>query len=426
MSLRIGLVSREWQAGDCASGGIGTCMRNLAAGLVGCGVEPVVFTGPRGKTAAAHAGFDVIHLDEPPSIGAQFRRIMRHHEPSAAEGRLRVYQDRARTLRRRLPGFVKKMGIHALVAPVWGGEMAEVIASLRVPVILRASGIIRQVTRASGETPSEEDRLLHEMEARAVAGCAGLFAPTTSALRDVLTCMPVPNVPTYIIPSGVDTERFQPSGRPAPRHRFRALFAGRLEPQKGLEFLTALVPRIIERVGHFEMWMAGRDTATAPNGLTWQQHWRQTFPPHAMERCRFLTRLTWEDMPGIYQACDLLLVPSVRDNLPNVALEAMAAGLTVIAGDRSGMEEAIQTGVNGLILGLDKPEEWIERIASLADKSDTRAGIGRTARQSMQYSFSLAAMSQNVLEFCRQVVDPSLVPRESMIDAGASTGVGIT
>lgn len=406
-ALRIGMVTREWPGRGDASGGIGTYFRNLAVGLERCGAEPLMVTGPFRDPAAAEQGsrFPLIHLPEPKVRLA--RRVVNRLTAADSSYRMALYNNlmqRRAALGRHLPGIIRRYRPDILIAPVWMGELSEASARGGLPFVLRASGNLRRTTRANGETPGRTDRMIHEIEQQAVLDCAGLYAPSKTGLADLLSCTVAPVVPLEVIRSGVDTDLLAPSEEARPDGGCRFLFAGRLEPQKGLGLLARALPEVLERRGDAEMWFAGRDTPSAPDGMVWREHLRALCDPSAFARCRFLGHVAWRELAGLYRECDAVVVPSVRDNLPNVALEGMASGLAVVASSGAGLGEVIEPDVNGLILPGDEPGAWTAELIRLAEDETRREEMGRCARETVERDFSLEITAQSVLELCERVL----------------------
>ena len=239
----------------------------------------------------------------------------------------------------------------------------------------------------------------------------------------LLTCTPAPDVPRAVIPSGVDTKRFRPRDEAGTAKRLRILFVGRLEPQKGLAALTSISAGLLSAHPDVEIWVAGNDTPSAPGGHTWREHWKACLGTEALARCRFLSHVAWAEMPGVYRQCDVLVLPSVRDNLPNVALEAMACGLSVVASDTAGMGPVIQHGRSGLLLSTKNIDTWIAALAGLAANRRRLASLGRSARDTIAAQYDLRAMSEQVLDLCARACRRS-VPRHTVLQAAGSAPGG--
>jgi glycosyltransferase involved in cell wall biosynthesis len=63
-----------------------------------------------------------------------------------------------------------------------------------------------------------------------------------------------------------------------------------------------------------------------------------------------------------FSQADAVLIPSVVDNFPNTALEAISNGAIVITSDTASLGSLIMDGQNGFILEDREPEEWISTI----------------------------------------------------------------
>lgn len=106
-----------------------------------------------------------------------------------------------------------------------------------------------------------------------------------------------------------------------------------------------------------------------------------------------------DDVGTFLKACDVLVVPSVRDeSLPLVVLEAMAAGRPVIASRLSGIPEAVEDGVTGRLLPPGDAGALAATLTELAG-GDRRvlADWGAAGRARWEQRFSLAAMTAGTL-----------------------------
>jgi glycosyltransferase involved in cell wall biosynthesis len=139
----------------------------------------------------------------------------------------------------------------------------------------------------------------------------------------------------------------QPAGPPDPLPRatgepLRILYAGRLQRVKGVLELVDACTRL---AGEWRLTTIGGDTATAPLGRSM----RDTIETMCAgdSRVSLLEGVSREELQGIFARHDLLAVPSRFDVWPNVALEAMRAGLPVLATPVGGLAEIVEDGVTG-------------------------------------------------------------------------------
>lgn len=98
-------------------------------------------------------------------------------------------------------------------------------------------------------------------------------------------------------------------------------------------------------------------------------------------RVRFLGVV--QDMPALYGAADIFLLPTIYDPFSNACLEALAAGLPVVTTRANGFSEIIQTGVHGTVLddprNIDPICEALRLWSDGVRREQARAGIGALA-----------------------------------------------
>jgi glycosyltransferase involved in cell wall biosynthesis len=152
-----------------------------------------------------------------------------------------------------------------------------------------------------------------------------------------------------------------------------ALFVGRLVPVKGvatlIEACAALQDMVLVVVGD------------GPEGLRLRKLARKLGA-----RVRFLGALGQAEVESWLHAADCLVLPSVvlpdgrSDSAPVVLLEAMAAGLPVVASQVGGNPELVRPGENGLLLPPGEAEPLRAMLSALGRDHDLRRHLGRGAR----------------------------------------------
>jgi len=99
-----------------------------------------------------------------------------------------------------------------------------------------------------------------------------------------------------------------------------------------------------------------------------------------------------DDVPELLAAADLFVHPSRSEGLPLAVLEAMAAGLPVVASRVGGIPEAVEDGVTGLLVPPEDPDALAAALGTLASDPPRRAALARAGRTRAEAEFSLAAM----------------------------------
>lgn len=94
-----------------------------------------------------------------------------------------------------------------------------------------------------------------------------------------------------------------------------------------------------------------------------------------------------------YNACDLFLIPTLQDNLPNTIMESMACGVPCIGFDIGGLPQMIDHLENGYIARYKDSADFARGIEWALSQTDTRA-LGEKARTKVMASFSETAVAK--------------------------------
>ncbi|MCZ4495554.1 MAG: glycosyl transferase family 1 [Thermoleophilia bacterium] len=165
------------------------------------------------------------------------------------------------------------------------------------------------------------------------------------------------------IPHGVEVPRARTrgneedsSGEPI------VLVAGRLSPEKGVAVLAAAWPKV-----------HGARLSVAGDGSE-----RHLLAPIADELHGFVTHGRLQEL---YAAADLMVMPSLSEGFGVTALEAMAAGIPVVASRVGGLAGLVEHEVTGLLVPPSDPEALAAALQRLIDDSNLRKTLGAAARR---------------------------------------------
>jgi glycosyltransferase involved in cell wall biosynthesis len=117
---------------------------------------------------------------------------------------------------------------------------------------------------------------------------------------------------------------------------------------------------------------------------------RQARDLGVMHNFLFLGRRS--DIPEILASCDIAVLPSRAEGLPNAVLEYMAAGLPVIASRVGGNAELVQDGVTGILVPA---EDWAALLKLLSEPSLARR-LGQAGREFTVQNFSFERLVRDV------------------------------
>ena len=206
-----------------------------------------------------------------------------------------------------------------------------------------------------------------------------------------------------IIPPGVDLQRFRPIDKKEakrcvgiPCGDFNIMFAGRIEPLKGIDTLIRAMALLKERypavVENTCVAIIGGDTwADSPDAeMARLQALRQELNIHDV--VVFLGAKDQNVLPCYYAAAEVVVMPSHYESFGMVALEAMAMGRPVIASEVGGLAFLVQDGLTGYHVPSRDPEALAERLYTLLADEDCREAMGQAARRyAEQFDWAIIA-----------------------------------
>jgi glycosyltransferase involved in cell wall biosynthesis len=109
-----------------------------------------------------------------------------------------------------------------------------------------------------------------------------------------------------------------------------------------------------------------------------------------LDRCRFLGHR--DDVPAVLAAADVFVLPSRSEASPNSVIEAMAAGLPVVATSVGGIPELVTDGRTGRLVPPGDPSALAQALVDLLDHPGHAAELGRAARARIERTASFERM----------------------------------
>jgi glycosyltransferase involved in cell wall biosynthesis len=224
-------------------------------------------------------------------------------------------------------------------------------------------------------TPGQErlQRIAYQFAHRVVANSA--------AAADRLIEEGVADWKVVSIANGLDPDRFAP---PQPKKRRRVITTvANLRPGKGHDVLLRAAARVLRRVPDATFQIVG-------DGPRRAELERQAAALRVAGQVRFFGHR--HDVPELLQASDIFAFPSLMEAAPNALLEAMVAGLPVVASRAGGMLEVVEHGHNGLLVPPGDERALAAAILRLIERPGLAARLAEAARASIEARFSFDRM----------------------------------
>lgn len=206
-----------------------------------------------------------------------------------------------------------------------------------------------------------------------------------------------------VIHNGIDTTLFRPRDQKECSDHFPMLdgleniilFTGRMIALKGLDVLIDSFAEIVQDLdahlvlagaGNFEPWKRRLSRKNIPNS-----------------KYTFLGKVPYHEMPFLYPLASVFVLPSYSESFPLTILEAMSAGIPVIATNVGGLPEMIENGVNGFLINPGDSSALSQKISEVLCCRDRTLELVRNGRERAINDFSAKRMGVETAEMYKRV-----------------------
>lgn len=202
----------------------------------------------------------------------------------------------------------------------------------------------------------------------------------------------------HFVPYGVDELRFAPADDGAgPLSAPVVLAAGRLVEKKGFRLLIEHADSFLDSHPDAELWIAGDgDQRSELEELIGKK------TPAIASRIRMLGNVDWGSMPDMLRRASVFVMPSIRDSLgnqdglPNVVLEAMSCGRTVVASDLGGISSLIEHDITGILFPAGDGTQLAREVNDLLADRAKAARLGAAAAERVRAHHTWRAYAQTI------------------------------
>jgi D-inositol-3-phosphate glycosyltransferase len=227
-----------------------------------------------------------------------------------------------------------------------------------------------------------EPQLRLAVERECIAAADGIIAFTGEEKDNLIGIYGAREDSVTIIPAGVDLVLFHPVGKAKARRQLGfdlesklLLFAGRLDPIKGVDILLNSMTCLTE-AGDVHLLVVGGDTV---GGGEMARLVALAGELGITDKVTFLGAIEHERMPLFYNAADVCVVPSYHESFGLAALEALACGTPVVAARVGGLATIIIDGETGYLLNELSPEALARCLRLILEGGALRERMGEAA-----------------------------------------------
>lgn len=336
----------------------------LINGLVAAGVDNVLVCEPGHPLAGCVSNTPVVDFRSAGDLDLLFARRLRHIIRDVSPDIVQVHSRRG--------------------ADRYAGRAAR---SLAVPAVL--------TRRVESREPALHLRRMSRRYAAVVA--------ISSVVEQQLAAAGIESQQVHRIPSAVDTALFRPN--PDARARLLGHFgladdavvvgvASQLIRRKGIGNLLASLPAVVAACPDLQLLVFGQ----GPERGALERQLRTLKLQSQVRLCGFTN-----DWPDVLPGLDLLLHPARREGLGSVILEAMAAGVPVVAQAAGGIVDVIQDGHNGWLVPDATPAAWRQVLVPVLANREEREQRARAARREIEGNYTIDTMTARYLRLYNDV-----------------------
>lgn len=228
-----------------------------------------------------------------------------------------------------------------------------------------------------------------------------------------------------VIPYGLDLDAFSPMPRAAAREQFGI-------PEDATVFLFACSSAAEERKGTGLLRECIRSACTDPGfeeqrakGKIWLVFigWgtQESMATNLLQEVHLGFVRTDEKLREVFSAADALINLSTEDNLPNMVLEAMACGTSVIGFDVGGMPDMIVPGETGHLVPVGDVYQVADKLVACANNREATLAMGVRSRQAMERNFPAQLQADRYAKLYEELLAaprpsaPTFTPRSGQV-----------
>lgn len=199
-----------------------------------------------------------------------------------------------------------------------------------------------------------------------------------------------------VLGTGIDTDRFVPE--PPPNSVPLTILPARMIWDKGIrEFVEAA--RMIHESGvKARFALIGNNDIGNPTCIPFDQlsQWQKE------------GNVEWwgwqDDVPTVISMCHIVCLPSYREGLPKILIEAAACGRPIITSDVPGCREVVKEGVNGYLVPAKNPSALKDALLKLINDPEGRLEMGKASREFAVNKFSNDIINDNIYSVYQKAI----------------------
>jgi len=394
--LRIAFATPEFVTEDHFDGGLANYLNRVSKKLVDLGHDVHVVTlSTKNEDEFDHDGVLVHRVMLKPAWHT-FNRLTRYSLPTTLH-----WLNFSTQTYRKLKQLHRREPFDLIQYPNYSSCGLFSIRLLRTAHVVRASSYQPGWNAVAGTKRNLDSALTERLEALQYKLTRNVHVPSRAVQSLLITKTSARDArlirtPFYIETDDWDTTVYDQFFK----DKKYVLYFGRFQLHKGFHVLARALPRFLSHCPDAHVALVGRDmeTSLASSMAAFARAQCNGFG----ERLIIVEKLPHSQLYPVIAGAQLVVLPSLIDNLPNACLEAMGLGKVVIGTEGTSFEELITDGVNGFLVPPDDPEALADQM--IAAWTDERAAVMSAAAKAKALEFAPEKTIPSLLSYYSEVL----------------------
>ena len=221
----------------------------------------------------------------------------------------------------------------------------------------------------------------------------------SSGIKDKLIKAGVPEKKVRVIPTPVNVEKFEKYDerrvnklRLKNKNHKTIINVGRKDPSKDYKTLFKTIELVYQDYKKLAFWQIGANIF-----LTGKIKGDDNLILNSVKKIK------QEDLINYYHASDVYVSSSCSESFGKVLVEAMAAGLPIVATTTTGSQEVIEDGANGFLVPIGDSEALAKKILFLLNNPDKAKQIGQVGQEMVRKRFNQEKIIEKIIKFWKDL-----------------------
>ncbi len=231
---------------------------------------------------------------------------------------------------------------------------------------------------------------------------ADFYIAISHKIKDVLVNDGLPADRVFLVPSGINPNRFANSGRDDLISEFNiksnekvVINVAHLAGHKGQQYLIKAIPIVLTKIPNARFFIVG--------GGELMNKLKRLAVSLGINKELIFTGFR-RDVGAFYQISDLFVMSSVQEGLGTAVLDALALGKPVVATSSGGIPEIIKDGESGILVSPADPKSLSDGIIRMLTDDKLAKRVAKTGQSMVKQKFTIDTMVEGNIDVYRRIL----------------------